>query len=85
MKRTLETCPICGAVNVCTYSIDSFYGGAIMSEDFYNCDECTYFRCFAYGAEAEGIVEGYDKRYEDNVQRMHLNVFTKIERRHLPI
>lgn len=75
-------CPVCGCENTNVYITESGIG---IVEDYYICDNCSYFNAMCYSKPIEGILENYDKQYTDKVKDLELNVMTKEEYYRLPL
>ena len=67
MENT-EKCPVCNTENNHTYYCDE--GG--LTEDYYTCENCGYFRQMAYSPIEEGIKIPSTKTY-DEIIKLHSN------------
>lgn len=76
-----QKCPVCGHENTRAYIIEDF----ITIEEYYECDNCTYFYCMCFSRPIEGISQKYDRRYEDKVRELELEVMSDEDVRRLPI
>ncbi len=80
-KKRKDKCPICGHENTRAWITEEYY----TVEDFYVCDNCTYFEYMCYCSPIYGISEHYDKRYENEVRDQEIKVFSDEEYYHIPL
>lgn len=65
-------CPVCGKENTRTYQTMEW---GYICEDYYYCDNCSYFEHQCYSEWINGVVEGRFKGYEAKVQELNLTVY----------
>lgn len=60
----IEKCSVCNTENIRTYYSDE--GG--LTEDYYTCENCGYFRQMAYSPTEEGIKIPLTKTYDEIIK-----------------
>lgn len=69
-KKHKEKCPVCGHENTRAYITEEYY----TVENFYICDNCSYFEYMCYSKPLIGILDTYDKRYDDRVHELDIEI-----------
>ena len=72
--KSIVKCPVCGAENIETECRDASIG---VVEDYYHCENCSYFHKMSYSSVWRGIVEGFPKQYSNKVRELNLTIVSK--------
>ena len=71
--KVKSKCPVCGTENTRAYITE--YGIGTV-EDYYVCDNCTYFNVMAYCKPIEGISRKVAKKYESEIKDLEIKVMS---------
>lgn len=74
-------CPVCRTRNLRT----TYRSEVCLEEEYYDCETCSYFYIMSYSEPIEGIVEGFPDEYKERVIALHLRIYEKEFREHLPM
>lgn len=77
-------CPVCGNISYITRKLDNIWGSMVVSEEYFVCQSCSYFRRLSDSITTEGIVEGFPVNLKGKVSSYNIKVYSEEERSKLP-